>query len=490
MRCISGVGASNGRMVSLAAGMLLVLSSGQVLADDAPAHAGNVVSAFLGAYTDGSQSLPDEWPADGGTSELRKLPAPQSSPPFPYGEYQMGGSPTIGDRNIAPVYPLMKALGEASDFWKDSRTQVSGWVELGGNISTSSRKAANQYTNAPAAYDQIPNSIQLHQADLRLTRLPDTYQTDHVDFGFRFDLLYGMDYRFTTMKGFLSDQLLERNQRYGFDMPMAYVDMYVPGIAQGMNIRVGRFISLPDIEAQLAPDNYMFSHSLLYSYDPYTQVGVIDTIKLDRNWSIQLGLTGGNDTFPGTQGSRLSPLLCAQWIDDSNSDSLYGCANTMNGANYAYNNINQWVATWSHRFTQALNNQFEVWYMKENNVPVCSSEVGTDGPLVPNGCLSSSYYDPTRRYDTSEVAFVDYLNWAFNPKNSVSLRLEYLDDRQGQRTGVPAIYWGEAIGWTHYFNQAIFVRPEINHYQASRAAFNGGTARSQTMVGADLIMRF
>jgi hypothetical protein len=31
-------------------------------------------------------------------------------------------------------------------------------------------------------------------------RLPDTYQTDHIDWGFRVDALYGMDYRFPTMK--------------------------------------------------------------------------------------------------------------------------------------------------------------------------------------------------------------------------------------------------------------------------------------------------
>ena len=34
-----------------------------------------------------------------------------------------------------------------------------------------------------------------------------------------------------------------------------------------MDIRVGRYISLPDIEAQLAPNNYTYSHSLLYTFD-------------------------------------------------------------------------------------------------------------------------------------------------------------------------------------------------------------------------------
>jgi hypothetical protein len=41
---------------------------------------------------------------------------------------------------------------------------------------------------------------------------------------------------------------------------MAYVDLYFSWVAQGMNIRVGRYISLPDIEAQLAPVNLMSRH--------------------------------------------------------------------------------------------------------------------------------------------------------------------------------------------------------------------------------------
>jgi hypothetical protein len=52
---------------------------------------------------------------------------------------------------------------------------------------------------------------------------------------------------------------------------MVYADVYVPFVAQGLNIRMVRYISLPDIEAQLAPDNYTYSHSLLYTYDAYTQ---------------------------------------------------------------------------------------------------------------------------------------------------------------------------------------------------------------------------
>jgi putative OmpL-like beta-barrel porin-2 len=81
-----------------------------------------------------------------------------------------------------------------------------------------------------------------------------------------------------------------------------YGDLYFPKVAQGLNIRFGRYISLPDIEAQLAPQNYMYSHSLLYSYDPFTQTGVITTWKLDNAWLMNLGISAGNDIAPWAKG--------------------------------------------------------------------------------------------------------------------------------------------------------------------------------------------
>ncbi len=63
---------------------------------------------------------------------------------------------------------------------------------------------------------------------------------------------------------------------------MVYFDLYLPQIFQGMNIRIGRIISEPDIEAQLAPSNLMSSYSLVYEFDNYTQTGIFTTTKIDN----------------------------------------------------------------------------------------------------------------------------------------------------------------------------------------------------------------
>jgi hypothetical protein len=77
---------------------------------------------------------------------------------------------------------------------------------------------------------------------------------------------------------------------------MFYLDFYFPHVADGMILRLGRYISLPDIEAQLAPNNYTYTHSLTYTYDCYTQTGANATIKLSDHWTVQLGLSPGCET--------------------------------------------------------------------------------------------------------------------------------------------------------------------------------------------------
>jgi hypothetical protein len=65
-------------------------------------------------------------------------------------------------------------------------------------------------------------------------------------------------HRYTTAYGLWSNQLL--NQNYGYDVPMAYGEVFIPQVMEGLMLRFGRFISIPDIEAQLAPNNYMYTH--------------------------------------------------------------------------------------------------------------------------------------------------------------------------------------------------------------------------------------
>jgi hypothetical protein len=162
----------------------------------------------------------------------RALPSPLDSPPFPSADWGYGGSPDIGASD-GNVYPLMTALKR-----ENARTKIYGWVAPSINFSTSGTN------NFPVSYDILPNKIGLNQAVLYVERLPNTVQKNHFDYGYHFTAFYGTDYRFTTAKDYFSQQLLKFNHQYGFDPVLEYLDLYFP-VKEGLNIRVGRFLSVP-----------------------------------------------------------------------------------------------------------------------------------------------------------------------------------------------------------------------------------------------------
>ena len=300
----------------------------------------------------------DDWFPPAGpaaeTPKRRGYEGPLDSPPFPGSDYSVGGSPTIGAPDTQS-YPLMQAINE-----NKSRVKVYGWFNGGFNVSTSNK---GDGANSPAAYYYNPNRVTPDQQVLYVERLPDTVQTDHVDYGFRFAQLYGQDYRYTTSKGIFSQQLLARNHEYGYDPVMFYFDLYVPHVAKGMNIRIGRYISLPDIEAQLAPNNYTYSHTLLYTIDPYTQTGIVATIKLSDHWLIQGGFSGGNDVAPWTKDVTPTATACVDYTWHKGGDALYTCANSVNKGKYAYNNVQSFYETWYHKINAKWHTDTETWFM-------------------------------------------------------------------------------------------------------------------------------
>ena len=311
-------------------------------------------------------------PPDPNAPNPRRIPpAPFDSPPFPSADWQIGGTQIIGDPGELPPYPLMQAIyeGPGGQAWKDSKVQIYGWVNFSGNISTSHPSNKSENGNFPLIYDLRPNRMELNQIVLYLERLANENQTDHIDWGFRISALYGLDYRFTTTYGFLSNQLLKHNSYSGFDMPMIYLDLYIPFVAQGMNIRIGRIISEPDIEAQLAPNNLMASHSLLYGFDNYCQEGIFTTTKLNDQWTFQLGISDGTDValWQNDPGRQVTGTAMIQWTSPNQMDSIYAGDNNFNNGKFGYNNLQQIVGTWTHKFNDKIYTATEAWYMYMND---------------------------------------------------------------------------------------------------------------------------
>ncbi len=410
-------------------------------------------------------------------------PAPVSSPPFPFAYWPYGGSPTIGapDSN---TYPLMQAVDE-----NKSRTKVYGWVDPGFNVSTSNK---GHYANAPLAYDVIPNTIQLDQAVIYIERQPNEVQKDHFDYGFRIANLFGLDYRYTTAKGILSQQLLQKNHTYGYDPVMVYADLWFPHVAQGMNVRIGRYISLPDIEAQLGPNNYTYSHSILYTYDCYTQTGAVASIKLSDHWMVQAGLSAGCENAPWISDAQPTGTGCLSYTWQNGGDNLYLCANEINDGKYAYNNLQGYYLTHYHKFGKGpWHTATEGWYQYERQVPNVAGNV--DNPIAPetgaNGAICQA---GQRQCYAPSSAIVNYLERDFNHHHdSLSIRNEMVDDIRGQRTGYKTIYSEHLIGINHWIGSTVTFRPEIRlEHSYNGNSYDLGTKTTQFTAAGDLIYHF
>ncbi len=489
-------------------------------------------------------------------------PAPATSPPYPFTEWSYGGTTLMGvNRPNSVDSPLMTAIADTGlgEAMAKAHIQVYGWVDVGGNLSTSSVRGGNQ----PSAYAFAPNTVLLDQAVLYVERTPDTVQSDHVDWGFRVSGIYGSDYRYTASRGFLVDQgLYQRNKVNGFDMPMIYGEVFVPQIAKGLMIRFGRFISLPDIEAQLAPNNYMYSHSLTYTFDNYTNEGIQLTLAATKNLFLQLGISAGSDSalwnagqrlpnaaqiitpavwaqygngaafanangqpyaaitntlFPGSTfkrdpGVKPSLTACLRYQTDSAHDNIYLCADAINTGTWGYNNLQWFGGTYYHKFTDTTHVAVESYTLYQKHV--VNVDPGSPGyfiynaggtPFSPrfypfNGPSGAQCADPTAVSCTAHVfAALAYWNWQPGPMNNLSLRTEYYNDEQGQRTGTKTRYWDIGLGWQHWFSPQIEVRPEVTYYRSiDAAAFNidvadGNASQAknhQLLVAGDVIMHF
>jgi hypothetical protein len=404
----------------------------------------------------------------------RGQPSPLESPPFPGQDWSYGGSPVIGEPD-GNSYPLMAAIDE-----NRSRTKLYGWIDPSANGSTSA------YSNSPEANDLDSNRVELDQVVLYLERLPDTVQQDHVDIGYHLTALYGTDYRYTIDKGYGLSQLVPDNRQYGVDPALEYVDIYVPHVAQGMNIRIGRYISIPGIEAQLSPNNYFFSHSLLYAVDPFTDTGILFTTQVNPQLIVQLGLTASHDVAPWTPDAKPSFTGCVSYSTESANDNVYLCANGINNGRYAYNNVQQYDGTWYHKFGRTWHAATESYVMYERSVPSTA-----DPALIKNGTNGANCLPGETRCFAPEWAVVNYLNKDLGPHAFVGFRSDYLNDKKGQRTGYATKYTENTVSYNRWIGTTIQIRPELRFDHAwDRNAYDRGTRQSQFTAATDLILHF
>jgi hypothetical protein len=467
-----------------------VEQEGKDTAATAPAAAAREINVFVGPLP--TTPAADTKPAAPQEPKRRAMPSPFDSPPFPGSEYQ--GYPIIGVPADYTMWPLMKFLQGTyvSDLLNENRTRVYGWVTAEGNLSTS------KHTNTPDSYWIRPNNVDMDQALIRIERNLDSVQVDHIDYGFRLTGDYGIDYRYFTAGGWGSEQLLKHNLLYGWDPTEVYFDVYIPWVAQGLIVRVGRWIACPDIETQFAPDNYMGSHSILFTFDTYTQTGVMLTFKIDDQWTFQAACHSGTDMAPWYKGALWTGAFGMRYVSQSNNDAFYTWLNAINAGEFrhfneagdqasGHDNFNYLVSTWEHRFNKLFITKTEAYFMWQRDAPVGGTpSLGPTHFFGGGGGIGPDIPGWTMTYGV-----LNYTVLELNKREFITIRNEWWKDGRGERSGFPGNYSSHSIGLTHNFTPEIQIRPEIAYFRNwTMPAFDGGTRKNQFMVAFDFTVRF
>jgi hypothetical protein len=253
---------------------------------------------------------------------------------------------------------------------------------------------------------------------------------------------------------------------------------------------------------------------MTYTFDNYTNTGIIASLAVTKNWIVQAGITVGTEALPWHVGTTLPNLdpnnaifsgttfkqdpgaqpsgtFGVRYTSDSGNDDIQLVANGINNGTWGYNNL-QWIGgTYYHKFNDQWHISFETYNEHQNNVPnqnnpAVFNNLGTGifqlggTPFSPQympfnspflaQCGSTQVYTCTASYQT----FLTYLNYRITPLDNISYRAEFVDDLQGQRTGTKTRYVETGIGWQHWFSPQIEFRPEVSYYKSLDAfAFNG-----------------
>jgi hypothetical protein len=380
------------------------------------------------------------------------------------------------------------------------KIKVDGWVDM--SYTCSSRNTSN----LPVAWNDRANAFLLQQAWVNIEKPLDT-DSKEIDAGFKVAFLYGTDYRFTLIRGFLNNQLKNPNfdisepnrfqqNLYGFDMPLFYANAWLPGVGgEGTEITVGRMFCQFGYESNMAPTTPLMSRSYAFQWSPFFHVGIMTTTKVDSNLTVKNMVVNGNDVFfDGSQEWRYAGVLTLN--SDEGRDSLSlgtsvgrgkfnasrpnGPAQGVTTIGLAYepfgrNNLNVFDLVYTHKFDDQFSIAFEALFGYQQGVPA----IATGSPLNFNGTSGTA----------SWLSLVKYLNYNFSEQLGGIIRLEAFYDAEGSRTGFEGWYWAGTAGLQFKPKDSIILRPEIRYdYNGYSRPFEG--QHGILTAGADLIIKF
>lgn len=180
--------------------------------------------------------------------------------------------------------------------WWDTIT-VTGVIDAG---ITANPENPPDGLNFGHLYTDKANRPLLNQLDLTIQRPLDPKATGY-DFGFKAQVMYGSDARYSHYLGEFDYSINDWNQ---FAPVELWGVVHTPWLfSGGIDFKVGQWVTLEGAETIDPTTNYFYSHSYIYNFGiPFQDTGILAIFHVDPLVDIYTGLVTGVNTSIGYRG--------------------------------------------------------------------------------------------------------------------------------------------------------------------------------------------
>jgi len=395
---------------------------------------------------------------------------------------------------------LMKAF----DVPEDAGWRIFGWIE---NSFTGNANGRGNGLNFGVNPNFKANQWMGNQYYLVFEK--PLKQNDTFNWGARIDNLFGNDWQFNYMQGFLN-RVFKPGSFTGYDIAQFYAEVHLPILTQGgFDVKAGRWYTLAGYEVVPATGRPLLSVPYMFNYgQPFTHMGVVTTWHVTDKFNLYNGTINGWDRFidehykwgyiggfsATSKDEKTSLAFTCVWGPNQFPSQLpanqpiypTGYVNVPSIAglrNPGYARDDRTLFTWvfTHKWSDKLTEVIETDQGMERAIP------GLGAPIV-NGVPQNG----TPKQDTW-YSFGNWFLYNFNDKLMGVWRSEVFWDTNGARTGklVGDTYYEQTIGAQIRPYSWLWIRPEARYdWSQYHPAYSNDTRKSQLTLAFDVILLF
>jgi hypothetical protein len=385
---------------------------------------------------------------------------------------------------------LNKALG-----LQDTPYRVWGWIQNSytGNANGTPRDL-NNFTVWP---NHLANQWMGNQYYLILENPLNAVDT--VNFGWRFDMLFGNDWLFTKDYG-LFDRAWPNGYFAGLDLPQIYGEVHLPILTPlGLDIRAGRFFSLTGFESPQAIARPLLSVPYSLNFTPFTFFGAYAKLNVHSRLNVFSGTIDGFDRWPN-EPYKWGYIGGFNWTSrDQKMNIVIGGASAFDQlpifppANTPYLPVGVpgpgFLSRRPNPFYNKSMRGYIVGVLLYKWTTKLTEVFETDHVFDPE--ILGYGHDPYTPHSAAYHSFVHWFLYAFTDKLTGVWRTEIFWDPYGLATSNADVYHEITLGLVYKPKDHLWIRPEIRYDWAQYThPFNDGTRSSQLTMGFDVIFLF